>query len=331
MPMRRIDFLYSPPKEYPFALLYFTGSKIFNTLVRQTANDLGYTLNEHALSHLKDGLKGEPIDKEFLTEESILNFLGIAYVKPENRIGANSLIKLTESQPIQPEQPLQPEPEFAVPPPQPSPPEPLVPVISPHTPKNKTIKKSKDSFSVLNEITNFKKNGNSLLQVLTEEQLSDIIEYANNKYYCEEDPVFTDTEYDIIREYVLEKYPTNEIAKSGHTKCKLTITKNKVYVPSYPRKITQNQLYSLNAILQDNRKTRTNINDNYITDVIATIPVDPSEATILTFIDHQPRFYFGPVRIEKLEIKLKDDNGNFINLNGTDWGFSIIVEQLYQK
>ena len=110
-----------------------------------------------------------------------------------------------------------------------------------------------------------------------------------------------------------------------------SISKTKIYVPSWPRKITQNQMYSLNAILQDNRKTRTNINDNYITDVIATIPVDPSEATILTFMDHQPRFYFGPVRIEKLEIKLKDDNGNFVNLNGTDWGFSIIVEQLYQN
>jgi NAD-dependent DNA ligase len=34
-----------------------------------------------------------------------------------------------------------------------------------------------------------------------------------------------------IREFVLEKYPTNEIAKSGHTKCKLTITKNKVKLP----------------------------------------------------------------------------------------------------
>jgi hypothetical protein len=59
-----------------FALLYFTGSKIFNTLVRQKANDLGFTLNEHALSHLKDGLKGNPVEEELLTEESILNFLG---------------------------------------------------------------------------------------------------------------------------------------------------------------------------------------------------------------------------------------------------------------
>jgi hypothetical protein len=139
-----------------------------------------------------------------------------------------------------------------------------------------------------------------------------------------------------LPEYVnkLTNYPqdklNNDLDINSDIFCD-TISKTKVYVPSYPRKITQNQLYSLNAILQDNRKTRTNINDNYITDVIATIPVDPSEESILSFTDHQPRFYFGPVRIEKLEIKLKDDNGNFINLNGTDWGFSIIVEQLYQK
>jgi hypothetical protein len=140
-----------------------------------------------------------------------------------------------------------------------------------------------------------------------------------------------------LPEYVnrLTNYPqqnsTNSVADINSDIYCDTVSKSKVYVPSYPRKITQNQLYSLNAILQDNRKTRTNINDNYISDVIATIPVDPSESTILTFIDHQPRFYFGPVRIEKLEIKLKDDNGNFVNLNGTDWGFSIIIEQLYQN
>ena len=224
MPMRRVDFLYSPPNEYPFALLYFTGSKIFNTLVRQKANDLGFTLNEHSLSHLKDGIKGTPVDEEFLTEESILNFLGIAYIKPENRIGVNSLVKLIdEPQQQPPDAPQQP----------PDAPLPLSSSTSSSssTPKNKTIKKSKDAFSITTEITNFKQNGISLLQVLTEEQLSSIIDYANNKYYCDDEPVFTDSEYDIIREYVLEKYPNNEIAKSGHTKCKLSITKNKVKLP----------------------------------------------------------------------------------------------------
>ena len=34
---RRIDIMYSPPNEYAFAILYFTGSKEFNTAMRQHA------------------------------------------------------------------------------------------------------------------------------------------------------------------------------------------------------------------------------------------------------------------------------------------------------
>ena len=140
-----------------------------------------------------------------------------------------------------------------------------------------------------------------------------------------------------LPEYVnkLTNYPQDpdvtEIDINADIYCDL-IGKTKVYVPSWPRKITQNQMYSLNAILENNRKIRTNINDNYITDVLATIPVDPAEQSILvSFTKYRPRFYFGPVRIEKLEIKLKDETGKFVNLNGVDWGFSIIVEQVYQN
>ena len=49
-----IDFLYTKPNEYAFATLYFTGSKAFNTVMRQRAQDLGYTLNEHDLSKMTD-------------------------------------------------------------------------------------------------------------------------------------------------------------------------------------------------------------------------------------------------------------------------------------
>ena len=59
---RRIDFLYADPKEYAFATLYFTGSKAFNTVMRQRALDLGYTLNEHGLSNMEGGKKGEAVD-----------------------------------------------------------------------------------------------------------------------------------------------------------------------------------------------------------------------------------------------------------------------------
>ena len=55
---RRIDFLYTSPTEYAFATLYFTGSKAFNTVMRQHALKMGYTLNEHGLSVMTSGKKG---------------------------------------------------------------------------------------------------------------------------------------------------------------------------------------------------------------------------------------------------------------------------------
>ena len=39
---RRIDIMYTTPQEYPFAILYFTGSKEFNQMMRQEANTKGY-------------------------------------------------------------------------------------------------------------------------------------------------------------------------------------------------------------------------------------------------------------------------------------------------
>ena len=47
---RRLDLLYTPPSEFPFAILYFTGSKAFNTSMRGHALKLGFSLNEHGLS-----------------------------------------------------------------------------------------------------------------------------------------------------------------------------------------------------------------------------------------------------------------------------------------
>ena len=44
---RRIDFLYAPQEDYAFTLLYFTGSKEFNTAMRQHALNVNLTLSEH--------------------------------------------------------------------------------------------------------------------------------------------------------------------------------------------------------------------------------------------------------------------------------------------
>ncbi len=37
---RRVDFLFTSPEEYPFSVLYFTGSKIFNTVMRHQAQTM---------------------------------------------------------------------------------------------------------------------------------------------------------------------------------------------------------------------------------------------------------------------------------------------------
>ena len=93
-PYRRVDLLYSPPDEYAFATLYFTGSKAFNTVQRQRANDIGYTLNEHGIYEMVGGNKGNKLKAagEFLTEQSIFDFLQMEYKEPCERIDGRSVI-----------------------------------------------------------------------------------------------------------------------------------------------------------------------------------------------------------------------------------------------
>jgi hypothetical protein len=43
-------------------------------------------------------------------------------------------------------------------------------------------------------------------------------------------------------------------------------------------------------------------------------------------LQNQNRKYFGPVNIKKLSIKLMNDRGDVIDLNGTNWSFTLICE-----
>ena len=51
---RRIDFMFTPKDQFAFAILYFTGSKEFNTVMRQRALDLGYSMNEHGFTKMPE-------------------------------------------------------------------------------------------------------------------------------------------------------------------------------------------------------------------------------------------------------------------------------------
>ena len=79
---RRIDIMFTRTHDYPFAILYFTGSKEFNTRMRSYLLERGLSLNEYGIRDVKtDRL----IDYTFLNERSIFDYIRWRYVEPENR------------------------------------------------------------------------------------------------------------------------------------------------------------------------------------------------------------------------------------------------------
>ncbi|HMD32756.1 MAG TPA: DNA polymerase/3'-5' exonuclease PolX [Candidatus Acidoferrales bacterium] len=76
----QVDVRLLPPSDTGAALIYFTGSKEHNVTLRQRALKMGYTLNEYALSRLKDERTAAA-----RTEEDIYKKLGLAWIPPELR------------------------------------------------------------------------------------------------------------------------------------------------------------------------------------------------------------------------------------------------------
>jgi len=196
---RRVDFLYASPAEFPFSILYFTGSKIFNTLMRQRALDMGYTLNEHGMHHMANKIKGEKADHVFETEQDIFEFLKMEYREPRERIDGRSIKKTEEVDLV-----LDMEIEI----------EAAKPVKKP---KKTTLKKKiktqqvdTGTSVVSNIIAQFKEKGIAFLDQQTESDIETVIRYAN-KMYTNKTPVLTDVQYDIIKEYMEGKYPANAV------------------------------------------------------------------------------------------------------------------------
>jgi len=104
-------------------------------------------------------------------------------------------------------------------------------------------------------------------------------------------------------------------------------------------KLTKAQLYTQNALTVNNAGDK-NIVDNRVygptsKDVLGMIPLVGinklrPEPLVEDFTDiNVPRTYSGPVKIDKLRIRLLDDKGNLVNLHDNDWSFTLIVEQLH--
>ena len=228
---RRVDFLYTSPEEYPFSVLYFTGSKIFNTVMRHIALTKGFTMNEHGMYEMVGKKKGDKISHSFKCEKDIFDFLGLVYKEPKERkdgrsvvaIGSEPVATNTTTTLVIEDEDEEPEIIFST----------NVKIIK-KIKKNKSLKNKKkiiveankaqskegggagtielDPEEIIVLIDKFKWNGIQLLDELTEPELTSILNYANTQYRNNE-PVMTDNEFDIIQEYVEKKYPKNTVVK----------------------------------------------------------------------------------------------------------------------
>jgi len=116
-------------------------------------------------------------------------------------------------------------------------------------------------------------------------------------------------------------------------------TNTQQFLPSAPRTLTQAQIYTINQI----NRNGNNIT-NYLSkaptssDILGVIPVKtstgvPTGSLLVEFsgsLQDNIRTYFGPVNIDRMAIKLLDDKGNVLNLNGNDWCVTLVCECLYQ-
>ena len=99
--------------------------------------------------------------------------------------------------------------------------------------------------------------------------------------------------------------------------------------------LTAKQLYSMNQIIEARRSSSTYTAGPYMRDVFGLIPIKLAGlsfgSTYMEFggtLQNQNRKYFGPVNIKKMSIKLMNDRGDVVDLNGTNWSFTLICEIL---
>jgi DNA ligase (NAD+) len=202
--VRRVDFLYTSLAEFPFAILYFTGSKIFNTVMRHQALQMGLTMNEHGLYKMDGKKKGDKIAHVFKDEKDIFDYLHMAYKTPIERADGRAVViqpKSAEKKPF---------------------------IIEDDDEDEGEDEGEDEDDSALALINTFKTHGISALQTLNENQLMTMLNHANILYRNSQ-PVMTDNQYDILQEFISKKYPTNkDIYKIG-----APVGRNKATLPYF--------------------------------------------------------------------------------------------------
>jgi hypothetical protein len=166
--------------------------------------------------------------------------------------------------------------------------------------------------------------------------LISITEYENNLKL----PSYYNHNHDLPRLCLTPNSNSNFISNitNEDIKSKLNITRSHTpnILPSAPRILTQSQIYTVNQIINNNKKSGTYYPKAPTnSDVFAIIPIKNGVfSTIITefsgSLQSNQRMYFGPTDVSRLEISLYDDTGNIIDLNGVPWSFTMQATCLYQ-
>ena len=116
---------------------------------------------------------------------------------------------------------------------------------------------------------------------------------------------------------------------------------NNLQIPSNPRKKSLALLYAHNErvieTINEVRKQPARNVPAAIPDVFAMIPIESgrklgdlvSNRGMSTEMNN--RKFFGPVNINRFRIRLFDEKGNLVNLNNSDYTFTVGIERLYNK
>jgi NAD-dependent DNA ligase len=181
---RRVDFLYTTKEEYPFSILYFTGSKIFNTVMRNQALTMGLTMNEHGLYKMENKKKVEKVEHIFETERDIFKYLNMEYKEPWERVDGRAFKEITEKKAPEEKAPEKTKPQK----------------------KKLIIEEDLNKETKIIEFTNkFRKNVTSTLDQLSASNFTYILRELTKAYH-NQTPLLTDSEYDIIKDYFESKY-----------------------------------------------------------------------------------------------------------------------------
>ena len=115
----------------------------------------------------------------------------------------------------------------------------------------------------------------------------------------------------------------------------------KIANPDLLSNLTSAQRYTINQIrtAMAGRKA-----DRYSSTIIADVfkkvvlNIPPTGRSVLNTTntvnvthDYTKRIFFGPITLKKMRIRLLNDKGIQLNLNGQDWSFSFIVTKIYQN